>query len=68
MNSELLTVSDAARLIGVSAAYLRRLGDRGKIRQVRVGTRGIRLFARVSIERFAAQRRRSRGRRKGTHA
>jgi excisionase family DNA binding protein len=56
MDTDLLTVSDAARVIGVSAAYLRRLGDRGRIRQVRVGTRGIRLFARVSVVNFAAAR------------
>jgi excisionase family DNA binding protein len=50
-----MLVSEAARLIGCSAGYVRFLTDTGRLPAER-GLMGIRLLDRAAVERFAAQR------------
>ncbi|MEO8625824.1 MAG: GAF domain-containing protein [Candidatus Limnocylindrales bacterium] len=52
---QLLSVSDAARLLGVHANTVRSWTDRGALRCLRINGRGDRRYARKEIERFLAQ-------------
>jgi excisionase family DNA binding protein len=55
---ELMTVSDAGRILGLSPDMVRRLADEGRLRLMRtVG--GVRLFRRADVERLAEERRAS---------
>lgn len=55
---ELMTVSDAGRILGLSPDMVRRLADEGQLRLMRtVG--GVRLFRRSDVERLAEERRAS---------
>jgi excisionase family DNA binding protein len=45
----LLTITDAARMLGVHANTLRRWNDRGLIRAYRLGNRGDRRFALAEV-------------------
>lgn len=51
----LLTVSDAADLLDLTANAVRRLSDRGDIATLRTVS-GVRLFRLVDVERLAASR------------
>jgi len=52
--SELHTTREAARLLGVSEASVRRWGDAGLLPVQRLGRRGARRFAEADLRRFAA--------------
>lgn len=52
---DLLSLSDAARLAEISAVYLRRLADEGKVVAERT-TSGTRLFRRKHIEAYMRER------------
>lgn len=54
--NELLTPSEAARLLGVSADTVRLIADKGRVPVLRTMS-GRRLFRRADIELLAAQRR-----------
>ena len=53
--SSLLTVTGAARIIGVTAETVRQYGRKGLLRTLRTDG-GWRLFLREDVERFAAER------------
>ena len=53
---ELLEVSAAARLLGLSAATVRRHADQGRLHAQRTAT-GSRIFARSELERVIRERR-----------
>lgn len=55
---DLLTPSDAARLVGISADMMRVHGDRGNLPSLRTVS-GRRLFRRADVERFVASRSRA---------
>lgn len=65
---EFLTASDVAKMLDTSASYVRTLERSGKLKAIRVGTQGMRLFMRASVERFMAQPKRPRGRPAGTRS
>ena len=60
VNDELMAVSDAARVIGVTPAMIRIYANTGKLPFQRT-TGGMRLFARVDVERFRQEREDRRG-------
>jgi len=53
-NTQLLTVSDAARMLGVHANTVRTWTDQGVLRCLRINRRGDRRYARQEIARFLA--------------
>lgn len=61
MSSTILTVSDAARLIGCSAQTVRELERKGELRAMRTDA-GWRLFHRDDVLRFVEERARRRDR------
>ncbi|HEY8135901.1 MAG TPA: GAF domain-containing protein [Candidatus Limnocylindrales bacterium] len=54
-NTQLLTVSDAARMLGVHANTVRSWTDQGVLACLRINSRGDRRYARQEIARFLAQ-------------
>ncbi len=54
---DLMSISDAARLAGVSSEWLRKLCDSGRVPAIRT-VAGQRLFRRGDIENYAAERKR----------
>jgi len=52
---EILTVGDAARLLGLSTSRVRQLAENGSLITFRT-TSGIRLFRRSAVERLARER------------
>jgi DNA-binding transcriptional MerR regulator len=56
MLMELLEVSEAARVIGVSAQTMRMLDKRGALNPFAVTGRGLRLYQREEVERYARLR------------
>lgn len=54
--SDLLTTGDAARILGLSVARVRKLEHLGRLRAVRVGSQGLRVFRREAVEQFAERR------------
>lgn len=65
---EFLTASDVAKVLDTSASYVRTLERSGKLKAIRVGKYGMRLFTRASVERFLAQPKRPRGRPAGAQS
>jgi excisionase family DNA binding protein len=63
MSEDLLNVSDAARLIGISSAGVRALADRGQLPVWRRTVGGMRLFVRRDVESLMKQRAERRTRR-----
>lgn len=57
---DLFTISDVARLLELSVARVDKLERLGRLRAVRVGSQGVRVFRRQAVEEFAAQRRKAR--------
>lgn len=55
---ELLTVGDAAELLGLSADMVRVLHRQGELNEAFLTPRGVRLFRRADVERLARARRR----------
>jgi excisionase family DNA binding protein len=53
--AQLLTPSEAARLLGISADSVRRLSNNGELPTVKT-TGGFRVFKRADVERLAHQR------------
>ena len=53
--SNVLLTSDVARRLGVSAAYVRKLADAGKLRSQRA-SRGVRLFLEEDVKALAVER------------
>jgi excisionase family DNA binding protein len=54
-NTQLLTVSDAARMLGVHSNTIRNWTDQGVLKCLRINRRGDRRYARQEIARFLAQ-------------
>ena len=52
---DLLTITSAAVLLGISPATLRKWGDEGKIKAIRLGNRGDRRYRREDLEQFLQQ-------------
>ncbi len=52
MNPQMLTTSDAARLLHVHPNTIRQWSNKGLLRAYRLGTRGDRRFKREEIDRF----------------
>ena len=52
-----LEPSGAARVVGVSVDYIRKLARSGRLRPALVTEGGRRIFLRKDVERFAAERR-----------
>ena len=57
----LLWPQEAATLAGVTTEWLRQLADRGSLKVIRMGPRGVRLYERGEIERLAKKRRSTSG-------
>lgn len=53
--SNVLLTSEVARRLGISAAYVRRLADMGKLQSKRA-SRGVRLFMEKDVDALAIQR------------
>ncbi len=51
-----LTLGETARILVASQELVRRLGDSGTLRMIRVGPTGWRLFERRDVERLARER------------
>ncbi len=54
--TDFLLSSDVARLLDVTSGRVRQLEERGKLKAFRVGTAGVRVYTRVSVERLLAER------------
>jgi excisionase family DNA binding protein len=59
---DLMTVMEAARILGLSPDMVRLLHKGGRLAALRT-TRGVRLFRRADVEHLAAERRKERERR-----
>lgn len=53
---DLLTTLEVAQRLGLSEDRVRQLADRGRLRAVRVGKTGIRLFSPDDVDRVARER------------
>ena len=53
---ELISISLASSLLGLSSSRVRQLADRGDLPALRIANTGTRLFSRDQVERFAAER------------
>lgn len=54
-NDNLLTITSAAKLLGVNPATLRKWDNEGKIKAIRLGTRGDRRYRREDLQQFIQQ-------------
>lgn len=50
--SELLTIRQAAKILNVNVETLRRWDKSGKLKAIRIGTRGDRRYRKIDIENF----------------
>jgi excisionase family DNA binding protein len=62
MNESLLSTGDAARLLGISAEYLRNLADSGRLPAERTVS-GQRIFRSADIQEFQSKREQKKGER-----
>lgn len=58
VGQELLLVGDVARMLDCSPSYVYRLAQRGKLKSIRVGSRGVRIYPRTAVDRFIGERKR----------